>query len=185
MPHTRGIDNPQYQIAEQQITDAFFSLLDSFDFNEITVSQIIAESGINRSTFYRHYKDKYDILDQIQKDAYSLAVQFMNMSENSPKNIVAFITDLANITFPFTTQQKQRFVKLIKISSANFNLHDFMHAGFMQSYNPSPNSSFPDFEQRLFADIAFSTVMYQMQYDSSSIDCQLSDVLKSITENLS
>ncbi len=58
--------NKEYLKAEEAILQAFFTLLEDFSFDQITVSQIIDTANINRSTFYRHYQDKYDILEKIQ-----------------------------------------------------------------------------------------------------------------------
>ena len=33
-------------------------------FSALTVSDITTHAGINRATFYRHYKDKFDLLDK-------------------------------------------------------------------------------------------------------------------------
>ncbi|MGT2907278.1 TetR/AcrR family transcriptional regulator [Streptococcus dentiloxodontae] len=36
-------------------------LLKTMTFSDITVKKLIAESGVSRSTFYRNFKDKYDV----------------------------------------------------------------------------------------------------------------------------
>lgn len=47
----------------QRIFDAFNALLDNTPFEKITVEMIIQQSGISKSTFYRHFHDKYDVLN--------------------------------------------------------------------------------------------------------------------------
>lgn len=46
-----------------KIASAFEKLLVSKSFDDITVINIVETSGISKATFYRYFKDKYDILD--------------------------------------------------------------------------------------------------------------------------
>lgn len=39
-------------------------------FNRITVREICETADINRSTFYMHYKDIYELLDEIEEQVY-------------------------------------------------------------------------------------------------------------------
>ncbi len=33
-----------------------------------SISQLCEEAGINRSTFYRHYRDVYDLMDRTERE---------------------------------------------------------------------------------------------------------------------
>lgn len=44
------------------IADALFHLLKNHAFEDITINMICAEAGIGRSTFYRLFLDKHDVL---------------------------------------------------------------------------------------------------------------------------
>ncbi len=48
------------------IEDAFLDLMRTEGFDRVTVSQIVAAVGINRSTFYAHFDDKYALLDAVE-----------------------------------------------------------------------------------------------------------------------
>ena len=50
------------------IRETFLSLMYEHGFESITVKQILDGALINRSTFYAHYRDKYDLRDQIEED---------------------------------------------------------------------------------------------------------------------
>ena len=45
---------------KKNIEESFLRLLEKKSFSEITVQNILDEALINRSTFYKHYSDKYD-----------------------------------------------------------------------------------------------------------------------------
>lgn len=49
------------------IRDAFFSLLKEKNVKQITVTELCAIAEINRATFYKHYRDTYDLLEQIEQ----------------------------------------------------------------------------------------------------------------------
>lgn len=44
---------------------ALTRLLEKKDFEAISVSDIAREAGVNRGTFYLHYVDKFDMMDQL------------------------------------------------------------------------------------------------------------------------
>ncbi|MBR6895704.1 MAG: TetR/AcrR family transcriptional regulator [Lactococcus sp.] len=47
------------------ITQAFIKLLGSKTFDKITINDISDEAMINRATFYSHFKDKFDLFENI------------------------------------------------------------------------------------------------------------------------
>lgn len=49
---------------KQAITEAMWQLMQEKDFVQISVGEIADRANINRVTFYRHYVDKYDWLEQ-------------------------------------------------------------------------------------------------------------------------
>lgn len=60
-------NNKTYQDNEQAIREAFLTLLDADADQVITVRDICKVSGVNRSTFYRHYLDIYDLMEQTER----------------------------------------------------------------------------------------------------------------------
>ncbi len=59
------------------IVEALIELTIQKGFAAVTVQDIVQRAGINRSTFYRHYRDKFDLLDQYAEAVYQ-------MPENAP-----------------------------------------------------------------------------------------------------
>lgn len=45
------------------IVSAFNRLIDRHDFQKISVDMIMKEASVSRSTFYRYFKDKYDVMN--------------------------------------------------------------------------------------------------------------------------
>ena len=51
------------------IKDAFLSLKSTLTYNDITISKICAEAEISRGTFYLHYDNIREVLDEVLDDA--------------------------------------------------------------------------------------------------------------------
>lgn len=51
---------------ERTIRDTFLQLLEQKPPEKISVSDLCAGAGINRSTFYRHYLDIYDLMEHVE-----------------------------------------------------------------------------------------------------------------------
>lgn len=56
---------------KKSICDAFVRLLERKGFQAITIQDIADEAMINRSTFYAHYTDKYDLLEKYTQHVFA------------------------------------------------------------------------------------------------------------------
>ena len=59
-------NNLRYKASSEKIETTFLSLLNKYDYEDITISQICERAGINRSTFYCHYDDINDLIIKIE-----------------------------------------------------------------------------------------------------------------------
>lgn len=50
---------------KQALNQALFTLLDEKPFQQITITDIVTVADVNRGTFYKHYRDKEELLDSI------------------------------------------------------------------------------------------------------------------------
>lgn len=65
---------------KKMIFTAFIELIQEKSYSAITVQDISDRAMINRSTFYSHFKDKQDVLDQVF--TYALAPMFDNIESD-------------------------------------------------------------------------------------------------------
>ncbi|EOS40047.1 TetR/AcrR family transcriptional regulator [Lachnospiraceae bacterium] len=77
--------NLRFQQTEQNIRKVFTELLKKEKFEKITVSRICELCQINRSSFYLHYKDVYDLIDKIEYDMSSYFAHIF--IDDSPLNM--------------------------------------------------------------------------------------------------
>ena len=50
---------------KKAIQNAMVTLLKTKSFDDITTTKLAKEAGISRSSFYTHYKDKFELIDSI------------------------------------------------------------------------------------------------------------------------
>ena len=55
---------------KKALLDALVICLEDQDFNDITTIRLVQTAGISRSSFYTHYKDKYEMIDSYQKELF-------------------------------------------------------------------------------------------------------------------
>lgn len=60
------------QRTRKLIQEALLELTVQKGFAAVTVRDITTYAGVNRATFYRHYQDKFDLLDQYAQEVYQL-----------------------------------------------------------------------------------------------------------------
>lgn len=82
------------------IRDAFVKLMDEKKFRNITVNDIAESAMINRSTFYLHYTDKYDLLQKTVDEAIENILRSVEPQEhivNGEPDYESFLKNLRDI----------------------------------------------------------------------------------------
>ena len=72
----------------QVITDAFLQLLRQKPMEHITVKEVCALAQINRSTFYRQYKDCFDLMEQLEQRGLELLEELLQSVDEEGNNIM-------------------------------------------------------------------------------------------------
>lgn len=80
-------NNRRRRESQEKIEMAFVDLLQSRELKDITVSDIIKQTGLNRSTFYANFEDIYDLADKTRKklefDFHTLFADYDYFNERS------------------------------------------------------------------------------------------------------
>lgn len=97
------------QKTREKIIDVFQQLLSEKSFKDITVNDIIKAADINRSTFYTHFQDKYElfngILVEIMNEIYEMVdFDFLLLEEDKYKESLK--TDIKNILLYISRKKK-------------------------------------------------------------------------------
>lgn len=67
---------------KKAIADAFLTMASQKPIEKITVTDIVKEAQINKSTFYAHYHDIYDLMDELRNEAIEMVVSNMHYLSN-------------------------------------------------------------------------------------------------------
>lgn len=100
---------------KRMIRDALTELMEEKGFEGITVRDLTEKASINRGTFYLHYRDKYDLLEQSEEEIIIEMEQIVN--EIKPKDAIAYTSQ--NEPFPIILklfeyfQENASFMKVI------------------------------------------------------------------------
>ncbi|MBQ8171011.1 MAG: TetR/AcrR family transcriptional regulator [Oscillospiraceae bacterium] len=72
---------------KKAIKNALFEIMNNKDIAEISISELTACANINRRTFYTHYRNITDILDEIESDLVASLAQLLSSNDrNDIKN---------------------------------------------------------------------------------------------------
>ena len=101
------LKNPQDRRAMRtamQIKETMFSFLESKAIHEISVAQICRECQINRATFYDHYRDVFDLVQDMESDILRQLRELMETvtPEETPSDVVS------QLFFAFLGQRRQQ-----------------------------------------------------------------------------
>ena len=79
-------NNKRRRDSQEKIERAFIELLQTREIREITVSDLIKATGLNRSTFYANYMDIFDLADKtrekLENDFSNLFADYDYMNEH-------------------------------------------------------------------------------------------------------
>ncbi|MGN8874235.1 TetR/AcrR family transcriptional regulator [Pseudoflavonifractor sp. HCP28S3_F10] len=60
-------NNQRYKDSEKRMQDALMKLMKNQELKDVTVMDICKEAHINRTTFYAHYEDIYDLMSKVER----------------------------------------------------------------------------------------------------------------------
>ncbi|MGE7090553.1 TetR/AcrR family transcriptional regulator [Lysinibacillus sp. NPDC048646] len=69
--------------AKETIIEVFLKLLNEKNFEELTVKEIVQKARISRSTFYLHFADKYELMEEVRK---TLNDRFLSFYQHGQSN---------------------------------------------------------------------------------------------------
>lgn len=92
-------EKTQYKSAiksKKLIKNAFSELLQKKDVEKITVTEIVNLAGLNRGTFYAHYNNTVEVLEEIEKDVSDQILYFFSSYKDSiMENPTPFLRNIA------------------------------------------------------------------------------------------
>lgn len=112
--------NKGYLKTEKKIYDSFFEILLSKGVvNFVTVKDICDKAGIRRSTFYLHFSDVNDVVEQISTTFYNSLERTIPERISSSADIVGFCKGYVNLC-----KKNEKYLKPIMHNKENVLIFD-------------------------------------------------------------
>ena len=117
----------KYHNSSIKMNNALINLLDKKDFEDITVKEICQAASVNRSTFYLHYENTYDLLketiENLYKDFFSRYDSNLSMDRinNKSNDDLFLITPKYLKPYLSFVQDNKKIFKLMYFKNEVFN----------------------------------------------------------------
>ncbi|MGM0214211.1 TetR/AcrR family transcriptional regulator [Enterococcus sp. AZ109] len=104
---------------KKAIHQAFIELLKAKPLNKITISELSEKADLGRGTFYLHYKDIYDLYEQLEHELYDELVELFD--QFAPYDTSLSMQSVTEAITGYIEGKKELFLLLIQ-SNANGNV---------------------------------------------------------------
>ena len=84
--------NQRIKLTKSLLKNALVEMLKTESIHKISIRALCEKAGINRSTFYKHYKDQYNLMLEIENDYFEEIDKLLSRpSKNSAEYIILLI----------------------------------------------------------------------------------------------
>ncbi len=97
MQKLEGVEDLRVRRTRKLLQQAFIECTVEKGFTALTVRDITERAMVNRSTFYRHYLDKYDLLEQYMNEMYALLEDREGIAQSHPPEAPSGLIDLLKL----------------------------------------------------------------------------------------
>ncbi|MDE5769028.1 MAG: TetR/AcrR family transcriptional regulator [Oscillospiraceae bacterium] len=129
-----------------RMNEALLAILEKKDFKYITIKEICEKAGVNRSTFYLHYQNTRELLDEsiinIHRkffDYFKETCQDFSISReiknNAPENLVFINEKYLKPYFEFVSEHR-RLYKTAFLKQSTFQTEESFRMLFKTIFNP-------------------------------------------------
>lgn len=157
--------------SREMIREALISLLDKKSISDITVTDIVSTANINRGTFYNHYNNPIEIVEEIRAELLEKLVQELKKISN-----INDVDSLVDLIIEYVKKNEKDYKRLIK--SVPASMIDDMKKALIQSITLF-NQSLTEIELSLIIN-AISGVF--IDYLKGSLHFTYEEVSKKIKE---
>src|SRR5450631_3221678 len=94
---TQSVSNLRVRRTQKLLREALIELIEERGFEALTIGEITERAMVSRAAFYRHYHDKYDLVEQIFEEAMSSLLNSVGSwgLEHPPEIWVKFFEHIA------------------------------------------------------------------------------------------
>ena len=126
-------NNSRYKASSEKIETAFLTLILNHKYEDISISEVCKQAGINRSTFYAHYDDINDLIIKIESKFAQGTANIFNYGERQTHEaMIEMFTFVktnkhfykAFLNIPYTTlAERNTKIEVLKNIGQKFNIN--------------------------------------------------------------
>lgn len=168
------------------IRNTFIQLLNEKDFDSITVQNILDRALINRTTFYKHYSDKYNLAEAIANDFLEKFKALADVRFSNKEDMSVLIKGMDKVYENFY-EEKMTILGLWKIRTEKINVYEDMQTILKQKYiefakNYINENYNIDYQACIFASIVLTTLEFVMESQKNYTAHELLQELQNYTK---
>ena len=110
----------------------FLQLMEEKSFEEISITDICKSSSINRSTFYDHFKDKYELLLGLMED-YKEEIKIHIETDKSFSNMKDYLFEIINLLLSYLEDNLKLYNTLSIIKKKNSLISDLLYDSLLET----------------------------------------------------
>lgn len=153
------------------IVQALFKLMDEYEFEKISVTDVAAKAGVGRATFYRYFKRKEDVLVFYMERSARDFVFSRRFYPRCREDYLKIVTDV----FKIFKENRAQF-KLIRRARLEYIYLDFLNKSFAQMFSDEyPHMN--DYTPYLYSGMLFNVSMKWLDSDCLEPVETLADII--------
>lgn len=161
-------------LTKDHILHSFNCLLREHQFEDITVKMIMEDSGVSKSTFYRHYMDKYDVMNYNYKKKLDEWVKSQNC-----KSWRELYRRIFRATDKDRNREKNAFSYVGPNSYSAF-LYDYSYAMIEQITTKSRGKPLTKEERLQLSLFCYGGIALDMDWINKKISCTTEDIAEQV-----
>lgn len=172
--------------SKKMIREALYELMKDRPLNKITIKELCEKADVNRSTFYAHYLDIYDLHEKIIKEYFTKQHQVIQhiLSYLSTKEDITSLTtaDFYEIALYFvnTIKENKELYKFIYNQNSNAASHISFNNVFFRRIDEMLPDSLHDIFRRSFVFISGGTSVLMIEWLKNECDTPTEQLAKSL-----
>ena len=149
--------NPQFLRTDKAIKQALITLLRTKPFEKITVQDILDETPVTRSTFYKHYHDKYEIVERMQDEYFAAQLELRKAAHDHPELFTPALITLCN-------QNNELLEALLKVHTEKVDIRSAIAKQSEEYYLSTCDSPNATLEAEIFSQ---AITAFQLSFPST------------------
>ncbi len=169
---------------------AFIEILEKKDFEYITVKEICKKADVSRSTFYLHYENTRDLLDEVSRYLLDGFIKYFSDEKHLITNGFSdcdliqlnFMTEKYLKPFLLYFRENKRVFKTMMSNSVSFDFNGIYERLFKYVFDPVLSRfNFPEkdrhYVMRFYLSGIFAVVMKWIEEDCEKSDEEIAEII--------